>query len=145
MWDSNITYSWEHELNQTGSFGDLKTVNVSSERRGNWTGRGGWADPRIVGGDLEKPGGSPWQVPVTRSLLRVWVMEVSVCSGSVPTPLFVCSGSDQIQVFVCSGSGPIPVFVCSCSELIPLFVFRSWSTGQMVLGSVEGPWCQTGG
>ncbi|XP_078785978.1 coagulation factor IX isoform X1 [Oryzias latipes] len=91
VWDSNITYSWEHELNQTGSFGDLKTVNVSSERRGNWTGRGGWADPRIVGGDLEKPGGSPWQVLVHRP------DGFGFCGGALVSDRWVVSAAHCFQ------------------------------------------------
>lgn len=90
-WDRNATFSWEDELSQTESSGNLTTVNASSDRTGNWTelwgGAGDRADPRIVGGNLERPGGSPWQVAEPREPSRVWAncdANANVGSGSDP-------------------------------------------------------------
>lgn len=62
------TDSWETGLNFTESEDELMTVNATventvtneTELRGEEA--GGGMTTRIVGGDLEKRGGSPWQV-----------------------------------------------------------------------------------
>ncbi|XP_067362332.1 coagulation factor IX isoform X2 [Channa argus] len=86
--DDNITQSWTPQLNLTKPEEDGITVNATLRKRGgNWTalwgeegeaGEDGEGDgegdeesdgmtPRIVGGVLEKIGGSPWQVLIRRS------------------------------------------------------------------------------
>lgn len=78
METNNITDSWEPKLNLTETDEDTATVNATVRSgAGNETalteeeedgGEGGGGQdgedmtPRIVGGMLEKPGGSPWQV-----------------------------------------------------------------------------------
>uniref|UniRef100_A0A3Q0RG88 Zmp:0000001329 n=1 Tax=Amphilophus citrinellus TaxID=61819 RepID=A0A3Q0RG88_AMPCI len=69
----NVTDSWLPELNTTVATEEPGTVNASSGwRGGNLTDLTGEAGgdviaPRIVGGLLEKRGGSPWQVLIRRS------------------------------------------------------------------------------
>ncbi|KAM7398762.1 hypothetical protein PAMP_018077 [Pampus punctatissimus] len=67
LWDGNVTESW---LNSTEAGLEMTTLNASQQRAGNETelwgdredGEGGGDEPsRIVGGVLEKLGGSPWQ------------------------------------------------------------------------------------
>lgn len=86
METNNITDSWEPKLNLTDE--ETTTVNATVRKRGGnetvLTGEegdagedGGGEDgggqegeevtPRIVGGMLEKPGGSPWQVQETET------------------------------------------------------------------------------
>ncbi|XP_062274547.1 coagulation factor VII [Scomber scombrus] len=73
--DGNIIGSW---LNSTEAGWDMMTVNASQQRRENETelmeeeeeargGGTGGPSSRIVGGVLEKQGGSPWQVLIRRS------------------------------------------------------------------------------
>ncbi|XP_042269651.1 coagulation factor VII isoform X1 [Thunnus maccoyii] len=69
--DGNITESW---LNSTQAGGEMTTVNASQQRGGNetelWEEEGGGrgdVEGRIVGGNLESQGGSPWQVLIRRS------------------------------------------------------------------------------
>uniref|UniRef100_A0A665UTE4 Coagulation factor VII, like n=1 Tax=Echeneis naucrates TaxID=173247 RepID=A0A665UTE4_ECHNA len=70
--DSNITDSWEPKLNLTvETVEEHMTVNVTHRQR-EINGTDLWedsqeADTRIVGGVLEKQGGSPWQVLIHRS------------------------------------------------------------------------------
>ncbi|KAM7412443.1 hypothetical protein PAMA_020026 [Pampus argenteus] len=73
MWDDNVTESW---LNSTEAGWEMITFNASQQRAGNetdlWGDReevegGGDESSRIVGGVLEKLGGSPWQVLIRRS------------------------------------------------------------------------------
>ncbi|XP_044057499.1 coagulation factor IX [Siniperca chuatsi] len=70
----NSTDSWVPKLNLTEAEEGLMTVNATSGPRGGnetelrWEeGEGEEMTPRIVGGVLEKQGGSPWQVLVHRS------------------------------------------------------------------------------
>lgn len=62
------TDSWEAGLNFTESEDELMTVNatmentVTNETELRGEDGGGGVTTRIVGGDLEKRGGSPWQV-----------------------------------------------------------------------------------
>lgn len=92
METNNITDSWEPKLNLTETDKDMTTVNATVRKRGGnetaLTGEeedageeGGGEDgggqegeemtPRIVGGMLEKPGGSPWQVQETETQLEL--------------------------------------------------------------------------
>ncbi|XP_031614884.2 coagulation factor X isoform X2 [Oreochromis aureus] len=65
-WDYNATDSWLPELNST----EAGTANATGGG-GNLTDGGGAGGsemkPRIVGGSLERRGGSPWQVLIHRS------------------------------------------------------------------------------
>ena len=70
MLDDNSTDSWGPIVNVTETEEGLWTVNASSEWRGEnetalWDGDEDLESERttrIVGGDLERRGGSPWQV-----------------------------------------------------------------------------------
>ncbi|XP_041850159.1 coagulation factor VII [Melanotaenia boesemani] len=72
MMDTNMTHSLVPELNITEKWDEAKTVKATSaETSGNQTeveeaARVGFT-PRIVGGHLERRGGSPWQVLIHRS------------------------------------------------------------------------------
>uniref|UniRef100_A0A3B4WRX3 Zmp:0000001329 n=1 Tax=Seriola lalandi dorsalis TaxID=1841481 RepID=A0A3B4WRX3_SERLL len=60
----NITENWDLKLNFTETEEERMTMNSTSrQERRNDT----WVTTRIVGGVLEKPGGSPWQVLIHRS------------------------------------------------------------------------------
>ncbi|XP_038549395.1 coagulation factor X [Micropterus salmoides] len=66
--DANSTDSWEPILNLTETEEEVVTANATPGRRGrNKTELMEEVTPRIVGGVLEKPGGSPWQVRICRS------------------------------------------------------------------------------
>uniref|UniRef100_A0A8D3DW77 Coagulation factor X-like n=1 Tax=Scophthalmus maximus TaxID=52904 RepID=A0A8D3DW77_SCOMX len=54
---------------------------------GGGRGEGGRVSPRIVGGDLEKPGGSPWQVLIRRSDGR------GFCGGTLVSDQWVVSAA----------------------------------------------------
>ncbi|XP_035477819.2 coagulation factor IX [Scophthalmus maximus] len=89
LWDNvtvetedNVTHSWDPELNLTEA-----TVNATSVQRGEGEGGGGRVSPRIVGGDLEKPGGSPWQVLIRRSDGR------GFCGGTLVSDQWVVSAA----------------------------------------------------
>ncbi|XP_051813894.1 coagulation factor IX [Acanthochromis polyacanthus] len=63
MLDDNITDSQVPELNTTEATKELRTVNATF---GNQTEPGQDISPRVVGGLLERRGGSPWQVLIHR-------------------------------------------------------------------------------
>ncbi|XP_054868174.1 coagulation factor IX isoform X2 [Amphiprion ocellaris] len=63
MLDDNITESQVPELNTTEVTEEPRTVNATS---GNQTAPGEDISPRVVGGLLERRGGSPWQVLIHR-------------------------------------------------------------------------------
>ncbi|KAI3353995.1 hypothetical protein L3Q82_018551 [Scortum barcoo] len=75
--DDNSTDSWASKLNFTEAEDSWMTVNATSELMGGneteWRGEEeemdgeGELTARIVGGDLERRGGSPWQVLIRRS------------------------------------------------------------------------------
>lgn len=75
MLDDNITNTWFPELNATEAMLELTTVNATSrqgggnqtELRGEMVEGDDKLTPRIVGGLLERRGGSPWQVLIRRS------------------------------------------------------------------------------
>lgn len=61
MLDSNMTDSWDPELNWMELSGELGAKNTTGGMAGNET-ELDQMSTRIVGGILEKRGGSPWQV-----------------------------------------------------------------------------------
>lgn len=90
-WDYNATDSWLSELNST----EVWTANATG-RGGNLTDSGGAGgsemQPRVVGGSLERRGGSPWQVWRDQ-----WNNEAEPCSE-------LCERADAERF--CSGSDP---------------------------------------
>nr|XP_046244149.1 coagulation factor IX isoform X2 [Scatophagus argus]XP_046244150.1 coagulation factor IX isoform X2 [Scatophagus argus]XP_046244152.1 coagulation factor IX isoform X2 [Scatophagus argus]XP_046244153.1 coagulation factor IX isoform X2 [Scatophagus argus]XP_046244154.1 coagulation factor IX isoform X2 [Scatophagus argus]XP_046244155.1 coagulation factor IX isoform X2 [Scatophagus argus]XP_046244156.1 coagulation factor IX isoform X2 [Scatophagus argus] len=86
--------SWEPTLNVTESGEGLMTVNATSEHRGgNETelDEGGEFTLRIVGGLLEKRGGSPWQVLIRRS------DGYGFCGGTLVSDRWVVSAAHCLE------------------------------------------------
>ncbi|XP_070685827.1 coagulation factor IX [Pempheris klunzingeri] len=98
VFDDNSTEWGAPNLNFTETEEELMTVNATSGGRGGnetaltgeeW-GEGGLT-PRIVGGVLEKPGGSPWQVLVHRS------DGFGFCGGALVSDRWVISAAHCLE------------------------------------------------
>ncbi|XP_074506045.1 coagulation factor X isoform X1 [Sebastes fasciatus] len=90
MLDDNSTDSWEAKLNFTETEEELMTVNATSGQRGvNETELG--VTGRIIGGVLEKPGGSPWQVLIHRS------DGYGFCGGTLVSDRWVVSAAHCLE------------------------------------------------
>ncbi|XP_034404407.1 coagulation factor IX, partial [Cyclopterus lumpus] len=98
MLDKNSTDSWMAQLNFTEKEEELVTGNsTSGQTGGNQTelggdeGAGEGVTGRIVGGVLEKPGGSPWQVLVCRS------DGYGFCGGTLVSDRWVVSAAHCLE------------------------------------------------
>ncbi|XP_074535686.1 coagulation factor X-like [Halichoeres trimaculatus] len=93
MWLDNSTESWVLNLNLTETEEELLTVNASSaERQRNKTElTGAGITPRIVGGDLQRPGGSPWQVLLRRA------DGYGFCGGTLVSDRWVVSAAHCLE------------------------------------------------
>ncbi|KAM6931722.1 coagulation factor X isoform 1-T1 [Lycodopsis pacificus] len=98
MMNDNVTESWLVELNVTETEEELVMVNsTSGQRGGNETqlkgeeGGGEEVTGRIVGGVLERPGGSPWQVLVCRS------DGYGFCGGTLVSDRWVVSAAHCLE------------------------------------------------
>ncbi|KAM9359684.1 coagulation factor X [Symphorus nematophorus] len=99
MLDDNSTDSWELTVNVTETVKELRTVNASSdwtggnetELRGEDGGQDGVGKTRIVGGDLERRGGSPWQVLLRRS------DGYGFCGGTLVSDRWVVSAAHCLE------------------------------------------------
>ncbi|XP_029301564.1 coagulation factor X [Cottoperca gobio] len=91
--DHNSTDSWEPRLNFTETEEELMTVNTTSGQGGrNETElREEGVTSRIVGGNLEKPGGSPWQVLLRRS------DGYGFCGGTLVSDRWVVSAAHCLE------------------------------------------------
>nr|XP_043887514.1 coagulation factor IX-like [Solea senegalensis] len=86
--EDNSTEDWDVHLNLTEKEDKRTTVNTTGYSTAE-TGveQGGGIDLRIVGGDLETPGGSPWQVLFHRS------DGYGFCGGTLVTDRWVISAA----------------------------------------------------
>nr|XP_057936301.1 coagulation factor IX isoform X3 [Doryrhamphus excisus]XP_057936303.1 coagulation factor IX isoform X3 [Doryrhamphus excisus] len=87
-WDDNNTHSW---LNWTHDAEEM-AVNASQlQEVGGASGMTEDLSPRIVGGALEKPGGSPWQVLIRRA------DGYGFCGGTLVSDRWVLSAAHCFQ------------------------------------------------
>ncbi|XP_029027082.1 coagulation factor X [Betta splendens] len=87
----NITASWEPKLNLTDTEETTKGAGNETAARGEETEGSGWMTPRIVGGMLEKAGGSPWQVLIRRS------DGYGFCGGTLVSDRWVVSAAHCLE------------------------------------------------
>nr|XP_033486718.1 coagulation factor X isoform X1 [Epinephelus lanceolatus] len=118
MFDDNNTDGWVDKLNFIETLEKLMTVNTTTGQWGaNETelmGEDG-GDLRIVGGALDRPGGSPWQVLLRRSnghgfcggtlVSDRWVVSAAHCLQETPDHVTIVSVCVCVCVCVCVYTG----------------------------------------
>ncbi|XP_054650935.1 venom prothrombin activator porpharin-D isoform X2 [Dunckerocampus dactyliophorus] len=87
-WDDNYTHSW---FNWTRGSEEVAVNSSQLQEVGGASGLAEGLSPRIVGGTLEKPGGSPWQVLIRR------VDGYGFCGGTLVSDRWVLSAAHCFQ------------------------------------------------